>query len=143
LQFSWAKTETASLSNEVAQFAYSAQERIEVDVTTIDRIVDEMRLDDVDFLKIDVEGLEAECLAGATHTIATFRPAFVQVEVNWHHLFNGVTLYAMSAMLDGYTAFRELPKGLYKVDPRSALGNLFAYSNVLFVSDELRAKLIF
>jgi FkbM family methyltransferase len=49
-------------------------EVMQIPVTTIDRLVEELRLPRVDFIKMDIEGAEPRAVAGAHHTIAKFRP---------------------------------------------------------------------
>jgi len=56
---------------------------IRVPVTTIDRLVSELNLDRVDFIKMDIEGAERRALAGAANTLARFRP---RLEVAVNHL---------------------------------------------------------
>jgi FkbM family methyltransferase len=43
-------------------------------LTTVDRMVEELRLARVDFIKMDIEGAEQRAIAGAKSTIARFRP---------------------------------------------------------------------
>lgn len=43
-------------------------------LTTIDRVVDELRLERVDFIKMDIEGAERRALHGAKRTLKRFRP---------------------------------------------------------------------
>ena len=50
---------------------------IEIQLTTLDAFADERQLERLDFLKIDVEGLEADVLAGATKTLKRFHPTIV------------------------------------------------------------------
>jgi FkbM family methyltransferase len=46
----------------------------EIFVATIDRYVDTNRIERVDLIKIDVEGMEGKVLAGASQTISRFKP---------------------------------------------------------------------
>jgi FkbM family methyltransferase len=52
-------------------------------VVTLDELAEWEGLSRLDYLKIDVEGVEAQVLAGARKTITRFRP-IIQVEVNIH-----------------------------------------------------------
>ncbi|MCS7023331.1 MAG: FkbM family methyltransferase [Bryobacteraceae bacterium] len=45
-----------------------------VPLTTIDRLVEELKLERVDFIKMDIEGAEVRALRGAKNTIAKFHP---------------------------------------------------------------------
>jgi FkbM family methyltransferase len=47
---------------------------IKVPLTTIDKIVAELGLDKVDYIKMDIEGSEVKALKGAVQTIAKFKP---------------------------------------------------------------------
>lgn len=51
-----------------------AREGPKVPLTTIDKLVEELRLERVDFIKMDVEGAEQRALAGARRTLERFRP---------------------------------------------------------------------
>jgi FkbM family methyltransferase len=54
-----------------------------VPLTTIDAIVDELKLSRVDFIKMDIEGSEKRALAGAKNTINRFRP---RMSISTEHL---------------------------------------------------------
>jgi FkbM family methyltransferase len=47
---------------------------VQAPLTTIDKVVAELKLERVDFIKMDVEGAETKALAGARNTIAKFHP---------------------------------------------------------------------
>jgi FkbM family methyltransferase len=51
-----------------------AQAGPQVPLTTIDKIVDELKLERVDFIKMDIEGAERNALAGARQALARFHP---------------------------------------------------------------------
>jgi FkbM family methyltransferase len=45
-----------------------------VSATTIDYVVDQLKLSAVDFIKLDIEGSECAAIEGAKNTISSFRP---------------------------------------------------------------------
>jgi FkbM family methyltransferase len=47
---------------------------LEVPVTSIDQIVEQLQLDRLDYIKMDVEGSELKAIEGATETLRRFRP---------------------------------------------------------------------
>ena len=78
----WNRTDTLEMSvpdpgNEGSNsvvLGREAKHKIRVPVTTIDALVSEFHLGRVNFIKMDIEGAEAEALAGAAETIRRFRP---------------------------------------------------------------------
>lgn len=52
----------------------SGTSTVQIPVTTIDKIVEELKLPRVNFIKMDIEGAEREALRGATRTLQTSRP---------------------------------------------------------------------
>lgn len=50
------------------------QRTVRIPLTTIDRLVEDLKLPRVDFIKMDIEGAERQALAGARHTIARWKP---------------------------------------------------------------------
>jgi len=47
---------------------------LRVPLTTIDKMVAELNLDRVDYIKMDIEGAEVKALLGGRATIARFKP---------------------------------------------------------------------
>ncbi len=56
---------------------------VTVPLTTIDRLVEELGLERVDFIKMDIEGAETNALRGARKTLARWRP---KLAVSAYHL---------------------------------------------------------
>jgi FkbM family methyltransferase len=54
-------------------------------LTTIDKLVAELRLDRVDFIKLDIEGAEPKALLGGQQVVSRFRPR-LEVEVSGNAL---------------------------------------------------------
>ena len=78
----WDKDDTMTLNIDETNFAAnsvvfrpgSVRSEITVPLTTIDKIVTELRLSRVDFIKMDIEGAEVRALHGASDTISKFKP---------------------------------------------------------------------
>jgi FkbM family methyltransferase len=78
----WDKDDTLTLNVDDTNFAAnsvvirpnSSHPAVSVPLTTIDKIVAELNLTRVDFVKMDVEGAEARAIAGARETIVKFKP---------------------------------------------------------------------
>jgi FkbM family methyltransferase len=62
--------------------------RVRVPVTTIDKIVSELGLPRVDFIKMDIEGAEKNALKGAAETIRRYRP---RMSISLEHLEDDIT----------------------------------------------------
>jgi FkbM family methyltransferase len=54
-----------------------------VQLTSIDKLVQELRLSRVDFIKMDIEGAEVRALRGASQTLRRYRP---RMAISAHHL---------------------------------------------------------
>ena len=85
----------------------------------------------IDFIKIDTEGYDYKVLIGLKKTISKFKPKFIQFEMNWHNLFNGLNIFKISSQFKDYNIYRMLPyrSGLIKIDPDHPNNNLFHTNN--------------
>jgi len=61
-------------ANSVVMHSLAAHAAGTVPLTTIDRIVEELRLPRVDFIKMDVEGAEVRAIGDANETLTRFKP---------------------------------------------------------------------
>jgi FkbM family methyltransferase len=66
--------DTNFAANSVVLHPESSHPSIQVPLTTIDRIVSELNLPRVDFIKMDVEGAEVKALSGASGVLQRFKP---------------------------------------------------------------------
>jgi len=83
-----------------------------ISVTTIDRVVEELKLTRVDMIKMDIEGAEIEALPGCAHTLETLQPSLA---VASYHKRNGEkTFQAVESYLiqKNYTAKTFFPPHL-------------------------------
>jgi len=131
-------TAHASFSKEVEEIDYlSNQLQITVPLTTLDSYIEKNRIDEVDLIKIDVEGFEAEVFAGSKETFAKLRPKFIQIEFNWHQLFRNTSLHFFSKQLPGYDTYQLIHQGWTKRASRDPLSNIFMFSNFVFVRSDM------
>jgi FkbM family methyltransferase len=78
----WSKEDTMTLNvddtnfaaNSVVMHSDSSHPSVMVQLTTIDKLVADLKLPHVDFIKMDIEGAEVPALAGGNETIARFKP---------------------------------------------------------------------
>jgi FkbM family methyltransferase len=137
-------TEHASLSASVSRIDYVGERNTKtmiVDVVTLDDFIHtsigHRMMENLDFIKIDVEGYEWEVLEGAEDTILHFCPKFIQIEWNLHQLMRGHTFLKFADRLYEYTPFQLLPSGIRRVDPNRPESNTFCYANFVFVRNDI------
>lgn len=102
---------------------------IQVSVCTVESFVEKHNIENIDYIKIDVEGFEKEVIQG----LGKMKPKFIQFEFNLHHLYKSCTLLDITQSLPGYDFYRLLPNGWIKIDPKKYLSNIFMFSNIVAV----------
>jgi FkbM family methyltransferase len=77
----WDKDDVLTMYVDETNFAANSvvggpgmQPSVQVPLTTIDKVVAELNLPRVDFIKMDVEGAESNALTGARNTLTRFKP---------------------------------------------------------------------
>ena len=67
--------------------------------------------------------------------VRKYKPKYIQIEYNWHHLVKNVNLYYFSTILKNYNVFKIFPndKKLIKIDPLKPEHNYFNFSNIVFI----------
>ena len=72
-----------------------------VAVETIDHYCSERNVSEIDFLKLDVQGFEPECLRGAATMLREHRIQVIQAELIYHGLYERTTRFAdLESLLD-------------------------------------------
>ena len=77
-------------------------EFLQIPVTTIDRLVVELQLPRVDFIKMDIEGAEQKAVIGSKNTIAKFHP---RMALCIYHLL-GDELMVPKLVADAYSGYK-------------------------------------
>jgi FkbM family methyltransferase len=112
--------------------------KFKIKTSTLDSFVKKNKklfIDGVDFIKIDTEGNDFNVILGAKNSINRFKPNFIQIEMNYHNLFNGENLYQFHKLLKDYKIYKILPfnNGLIRVDPSRPENNIYHLSNFIFM----------
>lgn len=118
-------------------FAGEVNQVVETPMTTLDEFC-ENKIDEIDFLKIDVEGYELEVLKGAIKLIKENRIKIIQFEFGEHNIFSKSFMYDFYQTLKSYTFYRIAPQN--KIIPMGAYNpslEIFRYQNILAIHNTL------
>jgi len=75
----------------------------EVALDTIDHYCAERAITTIDFLKLDVQGFEPECLRGAHRMLSERRIGVIQAELTYHRLYERATRFSdVEGLLEPY-----------------------------------------
>ncbi|MCZ2157345.1 MAG: FkbM family methyltransferase [Bryobacterales bacterium] len=90
-----------SAADTVVMHQPGAHKGVEASLTTIDKLVAELGLERVDFIKMDIEGAEAPALEGAASTLKRWKPRMALAA--YHKPDDGAVLPAtVDRLADGY-----------------------------------------
>jgi len=104
-----------------------------VSVMRVSDIVSAYSIQQIDFIKIDTEGYEFEVIKG----FGDSRPKFIQFEFNIYHLYRKYTLLDITLLLPRYRFYRLLPHDIVKINPKKYINNIFMFSNIVAVRDDI------
>lgn len=131
----------ASLNKDVFKSVYNSNEiEHEIEVITIDHFVDQNKIEKIDFLKIDVEGLEYEVILGAKNMIAENKIEIIQFEFTQ---LNSTTKVFFKDFWDrlsnNYNLYRLLPNDLLYLDEYNpTINEIFGYQNIVAINKNNR-----
>ena len=108
-----------------------------VDMTTLDDFCSGAKIDNIDFLKIDVEGGEFDVLLGAQEMIAKRSIAVIHFEFNSMNIFTKHFLRDFDALLPGYRLYRVCPTTLLELSGLPVVcQEIFGYQNILAIRED-------
>ena len=149
LNYSDEKSEKATFIRDIDKltfFDHQKNKKIITEIKTLDSFFLEnpnlFDTKEIDLIKIDTEGFELEVIIGAKDTINSNSPKYIQLEFNWHQLFQNHSMYEFSQNLINYELFQILPFGkkLVKVDPSRPETNIFHLSNFVYIRKDIASK---
>jgi len=115
------RADVHSLASSIYSPSDAKAEPIDIELISIDQLVDEHRLDRVNLIKLDVEGAELEALAGARKTLSTSNKPTLIVEYNYQ-----VASHAGWRLADLRTMLHEFGYSLSVIDQGGRLAPLTA-----------------
>ena len=87
-----------------------------VDITTLDKYLAEKGIQQIDMLKLDVEGMEYQCLEGCLNYINKKKIKYIQFEYCFINMANRNYFYDFWKLLSpNYKLYRILVDGLYEI----------------------------
>jgi len=106
----------------------------EVNKKTLDDYIKINNIDNIDLLKIDVEGHELEVLKGAKNILKESKVKIVQLEFNEMNVESRTYLMDFRKELKGFNFYRLLTTGLLPLKKYVALTNeIFAFQNIIAI----------
>lgn len=115
---------------------------IKIEKKKLDNYLNNEKFDNIDFIKIDVEGHEFKVLEGGMSFINKHKVKLIQIEFNIHHLYVGNSILQFSKILKNYvTAQMNLINGkLVVVAEECFLSNIYQLSNFVFIEKKFFDK---
>jgi FkbM family methyltransferase len=101
------------------------------EIVSLDDFCADQGVDRIDFLKIDVEGLELEVLRGAARMLAEGRLGIIQFEFGECDIFSRVFLRDFYQLLTGYRFARLCSAGLLDLGPYRYENEIFRHQNII------------
>jgi FkbM family methyltransferase len=125
----------ASLNKEVITNIHSKNYKaIEVEVKTLDEFCLHNKIEEISFLKIDVEGFELDVLLGAKRMLENKKIGTIQFEFNSTNLVSRTRLNDFEKLLHNYELYRLLPSGLIKLSEEKLIfKEIFLFQNILAI----------
>ena len=124
---------TPSLTQASLNKHQSSAEQETIQLTTLDRFCDERKIEQIDILKIDVEGHEVKCLMGALNVIKRSKKLIMILEIDDNCLAAGHTKQSLFDMVINMGFRAYLPKGYpFPLKGITAINEKYS-DNIIFI----------
>jgi len=113
-------------------------DKIEVDVDTVDNFCFKNNIQDIDFLKIDVEGNELKTILGATRMILDEKIKIIQFEYGGTYISSQTLLKDIFSFFanKNYTIYKIYSKNIKRIEKYDENLETFQYSNFLAILND-------
>ncbi len=127
-----------SFSEEVKQIP--AVGRANTTTTSVEVIkLDDFALpQEIDLIKMDVEGFEYEVLKGMENIIRDKRVKYIQLEYNAHQFYRGHNLAELAKLMPGYRCYQLTRFNMLERDAFLPQTQYYALSNWVFVREDIK-----
>lgn len=105
----------------------------------LDQFVKSNKIKDIDYIKIDIEGHELECIMGAEHTLRSFSP-ILTIEILKVDIFEGKTNAIKLLKEYGYKFFYELVDSSWLNRLPVSLYKLVRFSMSILINKKLKRE---
>ena len=116
-----------------------AAEVLSVEIRTLDDVLEELGITEVDYVKVDTEGNDPNVLAGAQNALRSGRIGAIQFEYNYLWLNNRFSLGQIFRMIDGmdYRLGKIVPNGVELYDSWHFELDRFIMTNFILIRSDL------
>jgi len=134
-----AQSEHASIHKDVFGSMHGNGDVIAIDfqLDTLDNFCHNNQIGKIDFLKIDTEGNELDCLQGSKNMLASSKINVIQFEFNEMNVISRVFLKDFYDLLPDYQLFRLHSTSLTPLSTYSSMNEIFKFQNIVAIHSSL------
>jgi FkbM family methyltransferase len=136
INFYYMKKNISSGANSSFPHLY-LKNRMKVEQITLDKIIIENKIEKIDFLKLDIEGMEYEALLGAKNSLSNNIISYIQLEYNQTWIEGGASIKKILGICEefNFKLFRINRASLVSIPRYDFNLEDFCYSNLLLVKN--------
>lgn len=131
-------SQLSSLNKEVITNIHKQKaKKFKVKVMTLEKLTEKLKVDHIDFLKIDTEGNELKVLKGCKKLIENNNIKVIQFEFNEMNAITRTFFYDFVKILKNYEFYRILPNSLLHLkEYRPLTHEIFGFQNIVAINKQ-------